>query len=226
MTPRRCHYVLSTHWDREWYMTFQDFRFRLVKLMDGILAGWQDGRLQGPFQTDGQAIILEDYLEVRPERRADIERLAADGHLAIGPWYVLPDEFLVSGESLVRNLRLGRQVARGYGAKPSDAGFVCDLFGHNSQLPQIYQGFGIPMAFVWRGSNQGDKRHFIWRSPDGSEVLAYRFGKVGYCSYCAAVRHSWEGDADLGAQRYAADIEAYLTEDAACTESRILLKNY
>jgi alpha-mannosidase len=75
MAQRRAHYVLSTHWDREWYQTFQDFRYRLVQLLDRVLDGLEDGRLQGPFQTDGQAIMLEDYLEVRPERRPQIETL-------------------------------------------------------------------------------------------------------------------------------------------------------
>ena len=65
----------------------------------------------------------------------------------VGPWYVLPDEFLVSGESLIRNLEMGRKLARGLGVEPSNAGFLCDMFGHNSQMPQIFNGFGIPMAF-------------------------------------------------------------------------------
>ena len=109
-------------------------------------------RLRGPFQTDGQAIILEDYLEIRPDRRRQLEELAQAGKLVIGPWYVLPDEFLVSGESLVRNIRLGREIARSFGAAPSQAGFVCDLFGHNSQMPQIFAGFGIEGALIWRGT--------------------------------------------------------------------------
>src|SRR5512137_306162 len=99
MTRRRAHYVLSTHWDREWYQTFQDYRYRLVRLIDQLFAGWQSEQLQGAFQTDGQAIVLEDYLEVRPERREQVRQLVQDGRLVVGPWYVLPDEFLVSGES-------------------------------------------------------------------------------------------------------------------------------
>jgi alpha-mannosidase len=218
MPARRCHYVLSTHWDREWYMSFQDFRYRLVQLIDRVLAGWENGQLIGPFQTDGQVIMLEDYLEIRPERRARIERLARKGKFVLGPWYVLPDEFLVSGESLVRNLRLGRQVARSFGAKPSNAGFVCDLFGHNSQLPQIYRGFGIEGAFVWRGINQVDRRHFIWRSPDGSDVLAYRFGHVGYCSYCSAVRRSFDASVPFDREQCARNLAGFLDDEAAHTE--------
>jgi len=104
MPKRRAHYVLSTHWDREWHQSFQDFRYRLVRLLDRIVQGVDSGRLKGPFQTDGQAVVLEDYLEIRPEQRAKVEQLAKQRSLVIGPWYAMPDEFLVSGESLVRNL--------------------------------------------------------------------------------------------------------------------------
>ena len=153
MTKRKVHFVLGTHWDREWHHTFQDFRYYLVKLFNDILDGWENGRLKGPFQTDGQAIILEDYLEIRPEKRAILEQHAKEGHFVIGPWYVMPDEFNVSGESLIRNLRLGREIARNFGGIPSSAGYMCDIFGHISQMPQILAGFGISAAFLWRGTN-------------------------------------------------------------------------
>lgn len=137
MTKRRVHYVLSTHWDREWHHTFQDFRYYLVKLFNDVLEGWENGSLKGPFQTDGQAIILEDYLEIHPEKRPLIEKHVKAGRLVVGPWFVMPDEFTISGESIIRNLRLGREVAREFGGEPSSAGFMCDIFGHISQMPQI-----------------------------------------------------------------------------------------
>ena len=214
----RAHYVLSTHWDREWHQSFQDFRFRLVRLLDRVIAGLEDGRLRGPFQTDGQAIILEDYLEIRPDRRIQLERLAQDSKLVIGPWYVLPDEFLVSGESLVRNLRLGRSMARSFGVAPSNAGFVCDLFGHNSQMPQIFAGFGIHGGFVWRGLNNLETRHVRWRGADGTELVCYRFPTGGYCDYTFKVRHAREHDMAIDAARVAADLTAYLEYEAEHTE--------
>ncbi len=186
--PRKAHYVVSTHWDREWYQAFQDYRYRLVQLIDRVLEGWQREDLCGPFQTDGQAVVLEDYLEVRPEREEKIRQLVRDGKFVVGPWYVLPDEFLVSGESLIRNLRMGRGVASSLGGQPSSAGFLCDMFGHNSQMPQILAGFGIRGAFLWRGINLVDQRLFTWRGADGTELPVYRFGKVGYCSYAVQVR--------------------------------------
>lgn len=187
---RTAHYVLSTHWDREWYQNFQDYRSRLVRLLDNILKGMDTGELRGPFQTDGQAILLEDYLEIRPEKRALVEQRAKEGKLVIGPWYVLPDEFLVSGESIIRNIRMGRQIARDYGTEPSKAGFACDLFGQISQLPQLFAGFGIPGGFIWRGINLLGKRHVLWTGADGTVLPCYRFGITGYCTYSFLVRRS------------------------------------
>ena len=214
----RAHYVLSTHWDREWYQTFQNYRYQLVRLLDRVLSALEDGRLVGPFQTDGQAIILEDYLEIRPDRRAQIDRLAQAGKLVIGPWYVLPDEFLVSGESLLRNIRLGRALARFYGTTPSQAGFVCDLFGHNSQMPQIFAGFGIHAGLIWRGLNHIQTRHVRWRGADGTELIAYRFPGGGYCDYTFKVRHAREYRLAPSKERVADDMQNYLEFEAEHTE--------
>jgi len=190
--PRPVHYVLSTHWDREWYQTFQDYRRRLVVLMDRVLDDVASGKLKGPFVTDGQSIVLEDYLEIRPERRRQVERFAKSGKLKVGPWYVMPDEWLVSGESLVRNIRLGREVARSFGAEPSNAGFVCDTFGHIGQLPQVFRGFGIRCALIWRGIEPRKNAHLRWQASDGSEIIALRFSRTGYCDYTYDVRHCTE----------------------------------
>ncbi len=219
----RAHYVLSTHWDREWYQSFQNFRYQLVHLLDRVIAGLEDGRLKGPFQTDGQAIILEDYLEVRHERRAQVQRLAQAGKLVIGPWYVLPDEFLVSGESLLRNIRLGRQIAREFGGQPSNAGFVCDLFGHNSQIPQIFAGFGIHAGLIWRGINHLQSRHVRWRGADGTELVAYRFPSGGYCDYTFQVRHAREHQIEVTPATVEADLDQYLRYEAEHTEVDPLL---
>jgi len=218
MSKRRVHYVLSTHWDREWHQSFQDFRYRLVRLVDRILAGWDDGELKGPFQTDGQSIMLEDYLEVRPERREEIVRRAGEGKLVIGPWYVMPDEFTVSGESLIRNLRLGRDVARSFGAEPSGAGFMCDMFGHNSQMPQILRGFGISGALIWRGLNMAEHRNVLWRGADGTELPCYRFARVGYCSYADKVRRAFDPLRPFDAKATAEAIDKFIDAVAAASD--------
>jgi hypothetical protein len=223
MTKRRVHFVLSTHWDREWREPFQALRYDLVRLLDRVLVGLEKGGLEGPFTTDGQSIILEDYLEIRREKRAQIEEFARQGKLMIGPWYVMPDEFTVSGESLIRNLCLGRDVARSLGAEPSRAGFVCDMFGHNSQMPQIFAGFGISGAFLWRGLNTVEKRNLIWRGADGTALPCLRFGKQGYGSYAYQVRHADDIERTFDPARASGDLEGFLATEAEKSDIDALL---
>src|SRR5690606_7252602 len=98
--PLRAHIVSQTHWDREWYLPFEEFRFRLVRLMDRVFNLFETQPGYRHFVCDGQTILLDDYLAIRPEREADLRRYIQEGRLVIGPWHVLPDEFIVSGESL------------------------------------------------------------------------------------------------------------------------------
>lgn len=189
---RPVHYTLSTHWDREWRDTFQGIRYDLIQLMDRVIAGLEDGRLKGPFVTDGQSIPVDDYIEIRPDRRAQVEQLARAGKLKIGPWYSMPDEFTVSGEALVRNLLVGRAGARAYGGEPSAAGYVPDMFGHTSQLPQIFAGCGIRVAYIWRGVNNWHERNFLWRGADGTELVCHKFGKQGYGTFAHQVGRGHE----------------------------------
>jgi hypothetical protein len=164
MTATRPLFVVPhTHWDREWYRPFENYRFRLVETLDGLLAANLPY-----FLLDGQTVVLDDYLAIRPERRAEIAKHVRANRLGVGPWYVLVDEFLVSGESLVRNLLEGRRGMAEFGATGA-VGYLPDMFGHIGQMPQILKGFGLDTAIVWRGANPGSSR-FVWRSPDGSEV--------------------------------------------------------
>ncbi|MBU0493397.1 MAG: hypothetical protein KKA73_04190 [Chloroflexi bacterium] len=168
--------VSHTHWDREWYLTFQQFRRKLVRLIDNLLDTLCVDTDPGYryFMLDGQTIVLEDYLDIRPEREADLRRHIRAGRILVGPWYILPDEFLVSPEATVRNLMLGLRQARSWtdAAQPMDIGYLPDPFGHIAQMPQILRGFGIEAACLWRGV-PGDTpaSEFRWQAPDGSTVL-------------------------------------------------------
>jgi mannosylglycerate hydrolase len=172
--PWRLWVVPHTHWDREWYLPFEDFRIHLVEVIDEVIATLEE-RPVYRFTLDGQAILIEDYLEIRPEMEGRLRALLAAGQIETGPCYVLPDEFLVGAEALVRNLLHGRVVCERYGARPASVGYLPDSFGHPAQLPQILRGFGLDSFVFSRGL--GDERErvggrFRWRAPDGSEVLA------------------------------------------------------
>src|SRR5207249_2146508 len=92
--------VPHTHWDREWYATFQSFRLRLVDLLDDFLPALEADPSYARFLLDGQMAVVDDYLAVRPDAEPRLRGLAASGRLAMGPWYILMDEFLVSGETM------------------------------------------------------------------------------------------------------------------------------
>jgi hypothetical protein len=162
--------VPHTHWDREWYRTHASFRYRLVRMLDGLLELLERDPGFRHFTLDGQTIVVDDYLEVRPEARPRIEALVRAGRLLVGPWFVLPDEWLVSGEALIRNLRRGLAAAEALGgAMP--VGYVPDQFGHVGQLPQIFQGFGLEGAALWRGVGEDiETTLFAWDAPDGSSL--------------------------------------------------------
>lgn len=186
-------YVIShTHWDREWYQTFQEYRIRLVRMMDDLLDVLESTSFP-VFHLDGQTIVLEDYLEIRPYNRKRLEKLIEDGRILIGPWYVMPDEFLVSGESLVRNLQLGHKICKDWNTKPMNCGYVTDIFGHNSQFPQILRGFGIDNALLYRGIADYPKDAFTWQGADGSEITAFKMDPVrSYSNFHFAVRWPME----------------------------------
>lgn len=165
-------YLISkTHWDREWYLDFQSSRIRLVHLVDNLLDILDDDPEFSSFMMDGQMIPLEDYLSIKPHNYDRIKRFVQEGRIVIGPWYMLPDEVLISGESHIRNYLMGERVSRKFGTK-MNIGYLPDAFGHPSQMPQILNKLGMDCMIFWRGATQEvDKTEFYWQAPDGSKVL-------------------------------------------------------
>lgn len=175
------HVVAHTHWDREWYQPFVRFRQRLVALVDDLLD--TPPLPDESFLLDGQAIILEDYVDVRPERAAELTALLRSGRLEAGPWYVLADELIPSGEALVRNLLVGQRVLRRFRASPPAVLYCPDSFGHPAVLPMIACGFGLPLIILWRGF--GGRRWpssdtVLWTAPNGERTLLYHLPPNGY----------------------------------------------
>lgn len=172
------HLVPHTHWDREWYRPFQDFRMRLVELVDQVL-DMLDADPTFRFTLDGQVATVDDYLEIRPEAEARIRRFVREGRLAIGPWQILMDEFLSSGETMIRNLGWGLRRADELGGAMA-VGYLPDMFGHVAQMPQLLRRAGIEQAVVWRGVPAAiDQHRFTWIAPDGS-VVATEYLVDGY----------------------------------------------
>ncbi|MGD0747632.1 MAG: hypothetical protein ABSB68_07460 [Acidimicrobiales bacterium] len=184
MTARRIVIVPHTHWDREWYKSYQDFRLALVELIDTLLPLLEQDASYPHFMLDGQMAVVDDYLEVRPEAEERLRALAAAGRLSMGPWYILMDEFLASGETIVRNLQMGIERGAAFGGA-MDVGYLPDMFGHIAQMPQILRLAGFDDAVVWRGvPSQVTQNAFVWEAPDGSAVRA-EYLPVGYSNGAA-----------------------------------------
>ncbi|MHC4444359.1 MAG: alpha-mannosidase [Planctomycetota bacterium] len=176
---RTAHIVSHTHWDREWRYPIWETRLMLVDFVDELIELLEKGAYPA-FLMDGQCLPVLDYLEIRPENRQRVESLVSSGKLAIGPWYLLPDEYPIDGEALVRNLLWGNRLSKQLG-EVMNIGYTPFGWGQTAQLAQIYSGFGMDVALI--GKRVSYKRapdsEFIWRSPDGSELLSTRFGVWG-----------------------------------------------
>ncbi len=196
------HVISHTHWDREWYLTHEQFRFRLVALVDRLLDLLDADPGFKHFHLDGQTIVLEDYLEIRPEQEPRLRKAIEDGRILIGPWYVMPDEFLVSGEALIRNLLRGHRISREFGT-PMPVGYLPDLFGHVGQMPQIWRQFGLDNTILWRGFG-GPNAEYWWDAPDGSRLLMMHLPPEGYCN---ATRIVFDPDAMMARAKEKIDFE-------------------
>ena len=172
MAARRVAIVPHTHWDREWYHSYQEFRLKLVDTLDTLLSLLESDDSYPHFMLDGQMAVVDDYLEVRPEGEERLRALAAAGRISMGPWYILMDEFLASGETIIRNLQMGLRRGAAFGGT-MDVGYLPDMFGHIAQMPQILSEAGLTDAVVWRGVPSAITRSgFYWEAPDGSTVRA------------------------------------------------------
>ncbi|AIQ43767.1 alpha-mannosidase [Paenibacillus sp. FSL R5-0912] len=190
MTRTTAHLISHTHWDREWYMPYERHHVLLAKLMNELLETLEKDERYRYFHLDGQTIIIEDYLQIHPEKREQLERFILEGRIVIGPWYVLQDEFLTSSEANVRNLLIGHQDAAKYGVI-SKLGYFPDSFGNMGQAPQLLRQADIETAVFGRGvkptgfdnmvgelnssSYESPYSEMFWESPDGSSVLGLLF---------------------------------------------------
>lgn len=172
-------YVVShTHWDREWRYPLWQNRMLLVEFMEELLTILDTNQEYKCFVLDGQSVIIEDYLEVRPNDRERLSKYIKEGRIAIGPWYTLPDLYPVDGECLVRNLLKGIRYSDSLGGHLR-VGYNSFGWGQTAQFPQIYMGFGIDVIIAAKNikKSRAPESEFLWEAPDGTRVLTTRLGK-------------------------------------------------
>ena len=183
---KKIHVVAHTHWDREWYFSDNEAFIQFSYHMDEVIYALENGELDY-YYLDGQLSILDDYLKVYPNQETKIKELVEGNKLFIGPWYTQMDEFVVAGESVVKNLQIGIDMSKRLGGHTA-LGYLPDSFGQGKDMPKIYNGFGIENAVFWRGMpNEVTKsREFYWTAEDGSKVLTINI-RNGYYAGVALV---------------------------------------
>ena len=189
MKKKTVHIISHSHWDREWYMAYEQHHMRLINLVDDLLDLFETDPDFDSFHLDGQTIILDDYLQVRPERRDEVQAAIKAGKLRIGPFYILQDDFLISPESNVRNMQIGRLESEKWGA-PVELGYFPDTFGNMGQTPQMMLEGRLTTAAFGRGVKPigfdnkvldsdadytSQYSEMWWQGPDGSKILGILF---------------------------------------------------
>lgn len=169
-TSKKAIIVPHSHWDREWYLPFQKFRFKLVEMIDDLLDILK--RQDYKFLLDGQTIVIEDYLEIRPERKEELLEHVRRGRISVGPWYILPDEWLVCQESLIRNLEYSLDLSRDLSIEQMNIAYLPDMFGHSSAIPQFLHDLtNMTTVLLWRGVGpEITEIPFIWKSYEKSNA--------------------------------------------------------
>lgn len=169
------HVIPHTHWDREWYFTTSRSKVYLLKDLSEVIDNLENNKGYDRFILDGQASLIEDYLKWRPDDFNRVKQLVQDKKLIIGPWYTQTDQFVISGESIVRNLQQGMDICNQFG-NYMNVGYVPDSFGQESSMPQIYKGFGIQDTMFWRGVSDEEVEHteYQWAGEDGSKINVYQ----------------------------------------------------
>ncbi len=193
-------YCTSSHWDREWYEPYQEYRMWLVEMIDRLLGLMETYPEFRYFHLDGQAVVLKDYLEIRPENKERLVKLLKERRILAGPWFDLPDEWLISGESFIRNIQLGRRTCQELGFEPLRFAYTPDQFGHIAALPMIMTGMGIPAGVVWRGTEDSQyPTQYAWVGPDGSKMATHKLAdqmSYGWPFYAARQRLGNSGALD------------------------------
>ena len=153
-------------WPLEGFRTFEQSRFHLTSRLIALLTDGSSQPGLAGLVTGGQAWLVESLLELRPDLTADVHAAVQSGRMIIGPWYVEPDVFLVSGEAIIRNLLAGQKVAARFGHR-LNVGVLMESSGATGQLPQVLKGFGLSAAVMKRGVGP-EWGEFWWEAPDGT----------------------------------------------------------
>lgn len=199
----KAYVVTHTHWDREWRYPIWENRQYLIDMIDELLEILDTQPEYSCFLMDGQSVIIEDYLEFKPENREKVEGYIKAGKIDVGPWYTLPDLYPVCGESLVRNLLKGDRLSKKLGRR-LEVAHESFGWGQTAQFPQIYKGFGLDFVVVAKNVSKDrcPNCEFLWEAPDGTKVFATRLGEHARANFFMNAFLAITTDKDYNSNEY------------------------
>ncbi|MGB2762564.1 MAG: glycoside hydrolase family 38 C-terminal domain-containing protein [Minisyncoccales bacterium] len=171
--------VPHTHYDAVWVFTREDYfhiniDIILEKVVD-LIARKKDYR----FLIE-QTYLLEEVKKHYPELFRKIKKYVNQGKIEIADGeYLMADTMLPQGETLVREIMVGKQFVKKEFDKDVEVMWQADSFGLNAQLPQIYKKSGYKYLAFRRGSSKNKPSEFIWQALDGTKIISH-FMPLGY----------------------------------------------
>ncbi|ADJ25711.1 glycoside hydrolase family 38 [Dehalogenimonas lykanthroporepellens BL-DC-9] len=165
--------VPHSHYDAVWAFTKEDyFYINIEKILKPAIELMADPGYRFLIE---QVALLEEIEHRNPSLFADIKKYAASGQLEIaGGEYLMSDTMLPGGETLVRQILVGKNYARDkLGIAELPVMWGADAFGFNAQMPQIYLKSGYRYFAFRRGATRSAPTEFWWQGLDGSRILAH-----------------------------------------------------
>ena len=170
---KRLHLICNAHLDTVWQWTWDE---GIASLFSTFKSAADLAEEFDYIFCHGEALLYEAIETHAPDLFERIRRLVKEGKWVItGGWYLQPDCLMPSGESFVRQIKVGQKYFMDkFGVKPEIATNF-DSFGHSIGLVQIMQKCGYKGYMICRPKAELQfkypSRFFNWIAPDGSSIV-------------------------------------------------------
>lgn len=163
--------VPHSHYDAEVFKTREEYLewgYSIIIETLRMLKKYPDYR----FVLD-QVALIKPFLEKYVELREAFQEMVDNGRLEIScGMYIMPDVNIPSGESLIRQIFVGKDFCKKELGVDVKTGWMIDTFGHHPQMPQIMKKSGFEYYVFARVAKESTSE-FYWVGIDGTSILTH-----------------------------------------------------
>jgi alpha-mannosidase len=171
--------VPHTHYDAIWIFTKEDYFYINIDLILKKVIDLLGTTKNYKFLIE-QAYIVEELEKRHFELFKKIKKYVKQGRIEIaGGEYLMADTMLPQEETLIREIRFGKEYFKKKLGADVNVMWQADSFGLNAQLPQIYRKSGYKYLAFRRGCPEKNPSEFIWEALDGTKIVTH-FMPLGY----------------------------------------------